>query len=167
MKGLIPWLCLVFIAQAALAGENSTMKSIYEIPLKNIQGQPASLAAYKGQVLRVVNVASKCDFTKQYAALEALYAKYKDPGVQVLGFPCNDYGGQEPGTNEEIVQFCTMKYHVTFPLFGKLHCKAPSSTRFIGCSRAKARPSPATWRGTSRSSSSPKTAPSPRDSNRV
>lgn len=101
------------------------MNSIYEIPLKTIQGEPATLAAYKGNVLVLVNVASRCGYTKQYTALQALHEKYKDKGVRLLGFPCNDYGGQEPGTNEEIVQFCTTKFHVTFPLYDKLHCKGP------------------------------------------
>ena len=105
------------------AEENQPMNSIYDIPLKDIKGQPASLATYKGQVLVLVNVASKCGYTPQYTGLEALHQSYKDKGVRLLGFPCNDYGGQEPGTNEEIVQFCSTKYNVTFPLFDKLHCK--------------------------------------------
>ncbi len=107
------------------AGDSATMNSIYDIPLKDINGKPASLGPYKGQVLLIVNVASKCGNTPQYAALEALYEKDKDKGLRVLGFPCNDYGSQEPGSNEEIVQFCTSKYNVTFPLFDKLHTKGP------------------------------------------
>ena len=98
----------------ALAG------SIYEIPLKDIDGKDTNLGAYKGKVLLIVNVASKCGFTPQYKGLEATYEKYKDKGLVVLGFPCNQFGGQEPGRSEEIKQFCTSKYNVTFPLFEKI-----------------------------------------------
>ncbi len=99
--------------------------SPYEIPLKDINGKETSLKAYKGKTILVVNVASKCGLTPQYAALESLYRKYKDKGLVVVGFPCNDFAGQEPGTNEEIKQFCSTKYDVTFPLFDKLHVKGP------------------------------------------
>ncbi len=122
-------LALIVLGCAVLnplfAEENPAVKSIYQIPLKDIQGQPTSLAPYKGQVLLLVNVASRCGYTPQYTGLEALYEKYKDKGLRVLGFPCNDYGAQEPGTNAEIVQFCSTKYHVSFPLFDKLHTKGP------------------------------------------
>lgn len=94
--------------------------SIYSIPLKDIDGKSTSLKAYKGKVLLIVNVASKCGNTPQYAGLEELYRKYKATGFEVLGFPCNQFGGQEPGTNEEIKQFCSSKYQVSFPLFDKL-----------------------------------------------
>jgi glutathione peroxidase len=97
-----------------------TAETLYEIPLKDIDGQPTSLEAYRGKVLLIVNVASKCGFTPQYAGLEALYQKYKDQGFTVLGFPCNQFGRQEPGTNEEIKQFCSTKYQVSFPLFDKI-----------------------------------------------
>jgi glutathione peroxidase len=96
-------------------------ESIYDIPLKDIDGKSTSLKPYKGQVLLIVNVASKCGFTPQYTALEATYQKYKGQGLSILGFPCNQFGGQEPGTDEEIKQFCTSKYSVTFPLFDKLN----------------------------------------------
>jgi glutathione peroxidase len=95
-------------------------ESIYDIPLKDIDGKGTSLKPYKGQVLLIVNVASKCGFTPQYTALEATYQKYKGQGLTILGFPCNQFGGQEPGTDEEIKQFCTSKYSVTFPLFDKI-----------------------------------------------
>ena len=95
-------------------------ESIYDIKLKDIDGKDTSLAAYKGKVLLIVNVASKCGYTKQYTGLQALSEKYKDKGVVVLGFPCNQFGGQEPGTNEEIKEFCTSKFSVTFPMFDKL-----------------------------------------------
>ena len=94
--------------------------SIYDLAVKDIDGKDTTLAAYKGKVVLIVNVASKCGFTPQYKNLEAVYQKYKDQGFVVLGFPCNQFGGQEPGTNEEIKQFCTSKYDVTFPLFDKI-----------------------------------------------
>src|ERR1700722_9133099 len=94
--------------------------SIYDIPLQDIDGHGASLSAYKGKVLLIVNVASHCGFTPQYAALEAVYQKYKSQGLVICGFPCNQFGGQEPGTDTEIKQFCTAKYDVTFPMFDKL-----------------------------------------------
>jgi len=95
-------------------------ESIYNIKLKDIDGKDTSLAAYKGKVLLIVNVASKCGYTKQYTGLQALAEKYKDKGVVVLGFPCNQFGGQEPGSNDEIKEFCSSKFHVTFPLFDKI-----------------------------------------------
>ena len=95
--------------------------SIYKIPLKDIDGKSTTLAPYKGKVLLIVNVASKCGFTPQYAALESTYEKYKDKGLVIAGFPCNQFGSQEPGTDEEIKQFCTSKYNVTFPMFDKLN----------------------------------------------
>jgi glutathione peroxidase len=94
--------------------------SLHDIPLKDINEKPASLKDYKGKVLLIVNVASKCGLTPQYKALEAVHEKYKDKGFTVLGFPCNQFGSQEPGTNEEIKQFCSSKYNVTFPLFDKI-----------------------------------------------
>ena len=94
--------------------------SLYDIPLKDIDGKDATLQPYAGKVLLVVNVASHCGFTPQYAALEAIYQKYKDQGLVVCGFPCNQFGGQEPGTEAEIKLFCTTKYSVIFPMFGKL-----------------------------------------------
>ena len=94
--------------------------SIYDIPLKDIDGKAASLKPYAGKVLLIVNVASKCGYTPQYAGLEALYQKYSAPGLVICGFPCNQFGGQEPGTDADIKQFCTSKYAVTFPMFDKL-----------------------------------------------
>ncbi len=94
--------------------------SLNDVPLKDINGQTTSLEAYKGKVLLIVNVASKCGYTPQYAGLESIYRKYHDKGFEVLGFPCNQFGGQEPGSNEEIKQFCSTKYQVSFPLFDKI-----------------------------------------------
>ena len=95
-------------------------ESIYDIKLMTLDGKDTTLSAYKGKVLLIVNVASKCGFTKQYTGLEAIYQKYKARGFVVLGFPCNQFGGQEPGSNEEIKQFCSSKFNVTFPLFNKM-----------------------------------------------
>jgi len=106
---------LIFQFISAYAAE-----SIYDIPLKDIDGNQTSLKPYQGKVLLIVNVASKCGFTPQYKALEALYQKYKDQGLVVLGFPCNQFAHQEPGTDAEIKEFCTSKYDVTFPMFDKI-----------------------------------------------
>ncbi len=91
-----------------------------ELPLQTLQGEPSSLATYAGQVLLLVNVASKCGLTPQYTALEQLYQRFKTEGFVVLGFPANDFAGQEPGTDEEIAAFCSTEYPVTFPLFSKI-----------------------------------------------
>ena len=107
-------------AVSLLAVVAAKAESIYDIKLKDIDGKDTTLAAYKGKTLLIVNVASKCGLTPQYKALEALQQKYKDKGFTVLGFPCNQFGGQEPGSNDEIKQFCSSKYSVTFPMFDKL-----------------------------------------------
>lgn len=93
---------------------------IYDITVKDIDGSDVSLASYKGKVLLIVNVASKCGLTPQYEGLEALYLKYKDQGLEILAFPCNQFLEQEPGSNEEIQSFCSLNYNVTFPLFDKI-----------------------------------------------
>ena len=98
--------------------------SLTEIPLKDIDGKETNLKAYQGKVLLIVNVASKCGYTKQYAPLQAVYEKYKDKGLVILGFPSNDFGGQEPGSNAQIKEFCSSKFAVTFPLFDKVGVKA-------------------------------------------
>jgi glutathione peroxidase len=94
--------------------------SIYDFKVENSKGEVVSLADYKGKALLIVNVASKCGFTKQYGPLEAMYQRLKDQGFVVLGFPCNQFAGQEPGTNEQIQSFCQLNYGVTFPVFGKI-----------------------------------------------
>jgi glutathione peroxidase len=96
------------------------MPTIYEIPLTTIAGQTTTLEPYRGQVMLIVNVAGKCGFTGQYSGLEALYQKYKDRGLVILGFPCNQFGGQEPGDEASIQQFCSTTYQVTFPMFAKI-----------------------------------------------
>ena len=110
----------LFAALLAMTTIAATAQSLYDIKLKDIDGKDTTLAAYKGKAVLIVNVASKCGYTKQYSGLEATYQKYKDQGFAILGFPCNQFNGQEPGTNEEIKQFCSSKYGVTFPLFDKL-----------------------------------------------
>jgi glutathione peroxidase len=121
MKTILLIAALLLVQTLAL-----TAASVYDVPLKDIDGKDTSLKAYQGKVLLVVNVASKCGLTPQYKALEALHEKYKDKGFTVLGFPCNQFAGQEPGTNEEIKQFCTSKYNVSFPMFDKLEVNGPN-----------------------------------------
>lgn len=96
------------------------MTTIYDIPVKTIDGQETTLKPYQRKKLLIVNVASRCGFTKQYAGLEKLYCDYKDKGLVILGFPCNQFGAQEPGTEAEIKNFCETKYQVSFPLFSKI-----------------------------------------------
>lgn len=96
---------------------------VYSFTLNSIDGKPAPLASYKGKVVLIVNVASQCGYTPQYSALEATYEKYKDQGFVILGFPANNFGAQEPGTNEEIKTFCTRKYSVSFPMYSKISVK--------------------------------------------
>ena len=95
-------------------------KTIHEFELKNIDGKAQKLSAYKGKVVLVVNVASKCGLTPQYKGLEALYEEKQDAGFVVLGFPCNQFGGQEPGSDADVAAFCSTKYDVSFPMFSKL-----------------------------------------------
>ena len=95
-------------------------KSIYEFSAKNIKGEEISLETYRGKVLLVVNTASKCGFTPQYTELQKLYEEYRDQGLEILGFPCDQFGHQEPGNEEEIQQFCSLNFGVTFPLFSKV-----------------------------------------------
>jgi glutathione peroxidase len=111
---LILMLCVAYCSLAAQA------KSIYDFTMKSIDGQPVSLKSYSGKVVLLVNVASKCGFTPQYAGLEALYEKYKDRGLVIVGIPANNFAAQEPGTNEEIKKFCSNKYNVTFPMMAKV-----------------------------------------------
>jgi glutathione peroxidase len=96
------------------------MASIYDFTAKTLAGQEKSLADFRGQVVLVVNTASKCGFTPQYEGLEALYEKLHASGLEILGFPCNQFGAQEPGTEQDIGQFCTLNYGVTFPMFAKI-----------------------------------------------
>jgi glutathione peroxidase len=99
--------------------------TLYDIDVKTIDGRTESLSAYTGKTLLIVNVASECGFTPQYAGLEQLYREFKDRGLVVLGFPCNQFGHQEPGTESDIAAFCSTKYDVTFPLFAKIDVNGP------------------------------------------
>ena len=116
--------CLLFCAAAVIGGE----KSIFDYTLSAIDGQPAPLSAYKGRVLMLVNVASRCGFTPQYTALEAIYEKYKQRAFVIVGVPANNFGAQEPGTNQEIKTFCQSKYNVTFPMMSKVSVKGDDKT---------------------------------------
>lgn len=106
-----------------VVGSMFAASSIYDFTLPSIDGKSMPLSSFKGKVILMVNVASKCGYTPQYTALEAIYEKYKDRGFVVLGFPANNFGAQEPGTNDEIKTFCSTKYQVTFPLYAKISVK--------------------------------------------
>src|ERR1700676_2194179 len=116
--GLLSFAILLTMATSLFAGSG-----VYSFTLNSIDGKPAPLADYKGKVVLLVNVASQCGYTPQYSALEAIYKKYKDQGFVILGFPANNFGQQEPGTNEEIKTFCSRKYSVTFPMYSKISVK--------------------------------------------
>ncbi len=100
--------------------KDATMQTIYDFKVKTINGEEMTLAPYKGKVMLIVNVASQCGFTSQYEGLEALWQKYKDKGLVVLGFPCNQFGAQEPGSEKEIQNFCQVNFGVTFSMFSKI-----------------------------------------------
>src|SRR5579871_5478425 len=113
-------MALACFAPMVLAADGA---SLYDIPLKDIDGKDTTLKPFRGKVLLIVNVASQCGNTPQYGPLESLYKRSKEKGFAVLGFPCDDFGHQEPGSNKEIKEFCTSNYQVTFPMFDKLHVK--------------------------------------------
>lgn len=108
-------------------------QSLYDIPLERLDGRASKLAEYQGQVLLIVNVASKCGLTPQYAGLEALFEGYQARGLQVLGFPCNDFAAQEPGTAGDIQDFCTTNYGVRFPLFAKININSAPRHPLYAC----------------------------------
>jgi len=101
--------------------------NLYDIEAKTIAGKTEKLETYRGRVLLIVNVASRCMFTKQYAGLEAIYQHWKDNGLTILGFPCNQFGSQEPGDEASIQQFCSLTYNVTFPMFAKVDVNGPGT----------------------------------------
>ncbi|MCG8673743.1 MAG: glutathione peroxidase [Pseudomonadales bacterium] len=103
------------------------MTDIYEFSGKNIKGEDVPLSDYKGKVLLIVNTASKCGFTPQYKGLESLYKNYQDKGLEILGFPCNQFGKQEPGNSDDISEFCELNFGVTFPLFEKVEVNGPNT----------------------------------------
>ena len=108
------------LALCALLTVSASAQSLLEIPVRDIDGNDGSLATFKGRVLLIVNVASECGYTPQYPGLQAIYDKYQKQGLSVIGVPCNQFGGQEPGTNAEIKTFCSSTFHVTFPLLDKI-----------------------------------------------
>ena len=118
----------ILLALSLMAATSLFADSLDNIPFKAIDGTDTSLKAYAGKAVLVVNVASRCGNTPQYAGLENLYNKFGGEGFVVVGFPCNDFGGQEPGTNAEIKEFCSGKYSVTFPLMDKIHVKGPEQS---------------------------------------
>ena len=119
-----PLLYMLLCAATLTAAE----KTAHDFTLNSIDGQPAPLAAYKGKIVLLVNVASKCGYTPQYSALESVYEKYKDRGFVIVGIPANNFGAQEPGSNQEIKTFCSSKYHVTFPMMAKVSVKGVDIT---------------------------------------
>ena len=104
------------------------MKSIYDFSVKDIDYEEISLEKFKGKTLLIVNVASRCGFTSQYTGLQSLYEKYKDKGFEILAFPCNQFGSQEKGTNDEIKEFCSTEYNVSFKLFDKIEVKGDNAS---------------------------------------
>ena len=119
-------LALTMLTAAAFADS-----PLYDIPLKTLAGKDATLKTYAGKALLIINVASQCGYTSQYAGLEALWKKYEAQGLIVLGFPCNDFGGQEPGSAEEIKSFCSSNYGVTFPMFSKVGITADTHPLYV------------------------------------
>ena len=118
------FMLLALLGTTLMAAE----KTVYDFTLNSIDGQPTPLSSFKGKVVLLVNVASRCGYTPQYAGLESLYEKYKDRGFVIVGVPANNFGAQEPGTNQEIKTFCTAKYHVTFPMMAKVSVKGDDIT---------------------------------------
>ena len=120
MKKIIFLSLLTLITTGLFSQTGQKSSGIYPFEVVDIEGKTVKLSDFKGKTVLIVNVASRCGLTKQYEGLEALYKKYKDRGLVILGFPCNQFLGQEPGTDEEIASFCKLKYDVTFPMFSKI-----------------------------------------------
>lgn len=114
------------------------MKSIYDIKVNNIKNEEISMEQFKDKVLLIVNVASKCGFTPQYKELEEIYREYKDKGLEILGFPCNQFGFQEPGNNDEIYTFCSTTYNVSFPMFSKIDVNGANTHELYNYLKEKA-----------------------------
>jgi glutathione peroxidase len=123
LAGLAGLLALVPLAAVSAADDAKKPASVLDFKMKDIDGKEVELSKYKGNVLLIVNTASQCGYTPQYKDLESIYEKYKDQGFEVLAFPANEFGKQEPGSNEEIKEFCSSKYKVSFPLFSKIVVK--------------------------------------------
>lgn len=122
---------LLLITSVMASTSDNQETSFYNFKVKNIDGQEVSLSDYKGKVILVVNVASKCGYTPQYEGLQNIYDEYKDDGFVILGFPANNFNGQEPGSNEEIKQFCTLEYGVDFPMFSKVSVKGDDQSELF------------------------------------
>ncbi|MBP1663686.1 MAG: glutathione peroxidase [Bacteroidetes bacterium] len=124
MKQIVLLLVFSFVLLGCTSAQKNasatSAQNFYDFKALNMQDKEVSMSDYKGKVILVVNTASKCGYTPQFASLEALYEKYKDKGFVILGFPCNQFGNQDPGTNEEIQSFCKVNYGVTFPMFSKI-----------------------------------------------
>jgi glutathione peroxidase len=138
MKAQTLLLSFVLLSSAAIPLMSQQPSSFHDLKAQTLAGQPADLAAYRGKVLLVVNTASECGYTPQYAGLEKLHREMSPKGFSVLGFPSNDFGGQEPGTAQEIAEFCRKNYGVTFPMFSKISTR-PGPTQspvyaFLGAS---------------------------------
>ena len=128
MRKLILVLMFCVACASLVCGAAAPPKSIYDFTMKSIDGQQVSLGSYSGKVVLLVNVASKCGFTPQYKGLEALYEKYKDRGLVIVGIPANNFANQESGTDAEIKTFCSKKYNVTFPMMSKISVKGTDQT---------------------------------------
>ena len=113
------------------------MSDLYTLPVRTLAGEDTDLSAYKGHVLLIVNTASQCGFTPHYAGLETLYRQYKDQGLVVLGFPCNQFGAQEPGSAADIAAFCEKNYGVSFPLFDKVDVNGANAIPYSRCLKQK------------------------------
>jgi glutathione peroxidase len=118
----------LYLTGMVMAASIFGASGVLDFTLNSLDGKPAPLAEYRGKVILIVNVASRCGYTPQYAGLEKIYEKYKDQGFAILGFPANNFGGQEPGSNEEIKTFCSSKYQVTFPMYSKVSVKGADAT---------------------------------------
>ena len=127
MKKVLLAVILGFLGLGAAAQNEERMATIYDFKTRSNKGSEVNFKDYEGKVLLIVNTASKCGFTPQYDGLEALYQQYKDKGLVVIGFPCDQFAGQEPGTNEQIEEFCRLNHGVTFPLMAKTDVNGPNA----------------------------------------
>jgi glutathione peroxidase len=128
---ILTLLLLSFLTLMPQATKDTTADDIYTFTMKNIDGESVDLSQYRGKVVLIVNTASECGYTPQYEGLQELYETYKDRGFKILGFPANNFGGQEPGTNKEIKQFCNVNYSVTFPMFSKVSVKGDDQVQLF------------------------------------
>ena len=133
-------LCVAAFVTALMSSASAA--PLHEISVKDIDGHAVKLDTYRGKVLLIVNVASECGYTPQYQGLQALFEKYQSKGIVVLGFPCNQFGGQEPGPSADIKQFCSTKFHVTFPLFEKIEVNGPNRAPLYTLLAGKSSPFP-------------------------